>query len=178
MKKNTLIDKYLPEYTFNEYHEIEVNSPIEIVYKVTKNLDISKSKVIVCLLIMRGMPTKRLNLQDFIDDIGFTKIEENYPYENLVGFLLRLRIAKIPSHENFLNNSISPWVKVVWNFQFEELETNKTKVSTETRILCIAPITKITFGLYWFCIKPFSILIRKKALNIIKKDSESIKLNS
>jgi len=178
MKKNTLIDKYLPEYTFNEYHEIEVNSPIESVYKVTKNLDISKSKVIVCLLKIRGMPTKRLILQDFIDDIGFTKIEENYPYEILVGFLLKLKVAKIPSHENFLNNSISPWVKGVWNFQLEELEKNKTKVSTETRILCVAPITKITFRLYWFVIKPFSALIRKIGLNIIKEDSESIKLNS
>ena len=177
MKKNILIDKYLPQYTFNEFHEIVVNSPIENVYSVTKNLDISKSKIIVLLLKMRGMPTKRLNLQDLIDDIGFTKIEEQYPYEFLIGFLLKLKIVKIPSHENFLNNSISPWVKVVWNFQFEELEKNKTKVSTETRILCVVPITRITFGLYWFFIKPFSTFIRKKGLNMIKEASESIKTN-
>jgi hypothetical protein len=174
MIKNVLIDKYLPQYTFNEYHEIVVNSPIENVYNVTKDLDISKSKIIVFLLKMRGMPTERLNLQDFIDDIGFIKIEENYPYENVVGFLLKSKVAKIPSHENFINNSISPWVKGVWNFQFEELEKNKTKVSTETRILCVAPITKITFRLYWFFIKPFSKLIRKIMLNIIKEESESI----
>jgi len=53
------------------------------------------------------------------------------------------------------------------------LGENKTKVSTETRVLCVAPITKITFGLYWLMIKPFSGLIRKKMLKIIKKDSET-----
>ena len=94
MIKNILIDKYLPQYTFNVYHEIEVNSPIENVYNITKNLDLSKSKIIVFLFKMRGIPTKRLNLQDFIDDMGFIQIEENYPYENLVGFLLRIKFEK------------------------------------------------------------------------------------
>jgi hypothetical protein len=178
MRKDTLIDKYLPQYTFNEFHEIVVNRPIENVYHVAKNFDLSKSKIITFLFKIRGLPTKRLNLQNFIEDIGFTNLEENYPYESLVGFWARVNITKIPSYEDFSNNSISPWLKVVWNFQFEELEKGKTKVSTETRVLCVAPITKFTFGLYWSIIKPFSGLIRKKMLKIIKDDSESMKRSS
>jgi len=178
MKKSTLIDKYLPKYTFNEFHEIVVNSPIENVYDVTKDFDLSKSQIITFLFRIRGLPTKRLNLQNFIDDIGFTNLEENYPYESLVGFWARVKIAPIPSYEDFIKNSISPWIKVVWNFQFEKLVKDETKVSTETRVLCVAPITKFTFGLYWFIIKPFSGLIRKKMLKIIKDDSEATKLNS
>lgn len=178
MAKNTLIDKYLPRYTFNEFHEIVVNSPIENVYHVAKDFDLSKSKIITFLFMIRGLPTKRLNLQNFIDDIGFTNLEDNYPFESLVGFWARVKIAKIPSYEDFSNNSISPWLKAVWNFQFEKLEKDKTKVSTETRVLCVAPITRFTFGLYWTIIKPFSGLIRKKMLKIIKDDSESVKLNS
>ena len=176
--KNTLIDKYLPQYTFNESHEIVVNSPIENVYHIAKDFDLSKSKIIEFLFKIRGLPTKRLNLQNFIEDIGFTNLEEKYPYESLIGFWARVKIVKIPSYEDFSNNSISPWLKVVWNFQFEKLEKDKTKVSTETRVLCVAPITKFTFGLYWTIIKPFSGLIRRKMLKIIKDDSESMKLNS
>ena len=178
MKKSTLIDKYLPKFTFSEFHEIVVNSPIENVYHVAKDFDLSKSKIITFLFKIRGLPTKRLNLQNFIDDIGFTNLEENYPHESLVGFWARAKIAKIPSYEGFSNNSIHPWIKVVWNFQFEKLEKDKTKVSTETRVLCVAPITKFTFGLYWSIIKPFSELIRRKMLKIIKDDSEATKFNS
>ena len=178
MKKSTLIDKYLPEYTFNESHEIVVNSPIENAYHAAKDVDLSKSRIITFLFKIRGLPTKRLNLQHFIDDIGFTNLEENYPYESLVGFWARAKIEKIPSYEDFSNNSIHPWLKVVWNFRFEKLEKEKTKVSTETRVLCVAPITKYTFGLYWIIIKPFSGLIRKKMLKIIKDDSEATKRNS
>lgn len=104
----------------------------------------------------QGLPTKRLNLQSFIDDIGFTNLGCNPPYENLIGFWARAKIAPIPSYEDFVTNSISPWIKIVWNFQFEELEHNRTKVSTETRVLCVATVTKITFRLYWSIIKPFS----------------------
>ena len=177
MKKNTLIDKYLPQYTFNEFHEIVVNRSIENVYHVAKDFDLSRSRTISLLFKIRGLPTKRLNLQNFVDDMGFTNLEENYPYENLIGFWARIKIAKIISYEDFANNSISPWLKVVWNFKFEELEKGKTKVSTETRVLCVAPITKLTFGLYWAIIKPFSGLTRKKMLKIIKDDSESLQLS-
>ena len=177
MQKKTLIDKYLPQYTFNEYHETMVNCPIKNVYQITKDVDLSKSKIIKFLFKLRRLPTKRLNLQNFINDIGFSNLEENFPHEILIGFWARVKIANILSFEEFTNNSISPWIKVVWNFQFNGMEGNRTKVSTETRVLCVAPITKFTFGLYWSVIKPFSGLIRKEMLKIIKDDSESLKIN-
>mgnify|MGYP001821656549 CR=1 FL=1 len=177
MKRNTLIEKYLPQYTFNEFHELAVNCPIENAYHAAIKVDLSKSKTITFLFKIRGLPTKRLQLQNFIEDIGFTNLEENYPHESLVGFWARLKIEKITNYEDFSNNSISPWLKAVWNFQFEALERDKTKVSTETRVLCVAPIAKLTFGLYWSFIKPFSGIIRKEMLKIVKEDSESMKPN-
>lgn len=177
MQKITLIDKYLPQYTFSEYHETVVNSPIQNVYDVARDFDLSKSKLIKFLFRLRGLPTKRMNVQDFIVDMGFTYLEENPPHENLTGFWMRPRIEKIPSYEDFVNDSVPSWVKVVWNFRFEEMGELKTKVSTETRILCVVPITKLTFGLYWTLVKPFSGLTRKEMLNIIKDGSETLKLN-
>ena len=174
MDSKTLIDKYLPKYSFNEYHEIVVNCPIENVYDAAKNFDLSKSKLIKILFKLRGLPTKRLQLQDFITDIGFTNIEEDFPIENLIGFWARTKIMPISSYDDFINNTVSPRVKVVWNFHLKRLSSTQTKLSTETRVLCISPITKITFGLYWLIIKPFSGATRKKMLQIIKNDSESI----
>ena len=177
MNDQTLIEKYLPEYTFNEFHEIVIESPIEKVYKIAKNFDLSKSKVIRILFKIRGMPTKRMNLQGLISDVGFSNIEEKFPEENLIGFWAKTKIEPITNHEDFINNAISAKIKVVWNFRFIRLTSAQTKVSTETRVLCVSPVTKIFFGLYWLIIKPFSGLIRKKMLQIIKQDSEIIKGN-
>ena len=173
MTRKKLIDKYLPRYSFNEYHETIINGPIEEVYETARNFDLSKSHLIKWLFKIRRLPTKRMHLQDFISDIGFTIIEENIPVENLIGFWARYKIESIPSPDDFIRNTISARVKVVWNFYFEELDSNQVRLSTETRVLCITPSAKITFGIYWMIIKPFSGIIRKKMLRIIKENSET-----
>ncbi len=174
MKNKTLIDKYMQTYSFSEYHETVVASPIQNVYNIAKDVDLSKSKIIQILFRMRGLPTKRMNLQGFVNDMGFTALEENVPYEFLIGFWTRFKIEKISNYDDFINNAIHPWIKAVWNFKFDEVEANRTIASTETRVLCVAPVTTFTFGLYWLMIKPFSGLTRRKMLKIIKNDSEAL----
>ena len=173
MPRKKLIDKYLPKYSFNEYHETIINGPIEDVYETAKNFDLSKSHLIKWLFKIRGLPTKRMHLQDFISDIGFTSIEENIPVENLIGFWARYKIEPILSPDDFIKNTISARIKVVWNFYLEKLDSNQVRLSTETRVLCITPSAKVTFGLYWMIIKPFSGVIRKKMLRIIKQSSKT-----
>ncbi len=143
---------------------------MEAVYNAAKNFDLSKSKLIRVLFKLRGLPTARLKLQDFITDIGFTTIEENIPIENLIGFWARYKIAPIHSPADFINNTLPARVKVVWNFYLTPLGATRTRLSTETRVLCLTPMSRLTFGLYWLIIKPFSGATRKKMLEIIKND--------
>ncbi len=172
MENTRLIDRYLPRHTFSEYHEILINAPMETVYKAARNFDLSKSKRIGILFRLRGLPTARLKLQEFITDMGFTTIEENVPTENLIGFWAGYKIAPIPSPEDFINNTLPARIKAVWNFYLTPLGSDRTRLSTETRVLCVTPMSKLTFGLYWLLIKPFSGAIRKKMLEIIKNDAE------
>ncbi|QTA84325.1 hypothetical protein [Desulfonema magnum] len=83
------------------------------------------------------------------------------------------KIAPITSPDDFIKNTFSARLKVVWNFYLEELNSNQIRLSTETRVLCMSPFTKLTFGLYWMIIKPFSGVTHKKMLQIIKQDSET-----
>lgn len=115
-----------------------------------------------------------MNLQGLISDMGFTKIEESFPTETLMGYWARTKIEPISSYEDFVNNSINARIKIAWNFHFEKLSLEQTKVSTETRVLCISPVIKIFFSLYWLVVRPFSGAIRIKMLQIIKQDSETI----
>jgi len=173
MTNNTLIDRYMPEYTFNEYHEIVINGSIEDVYNAARNFDLSKSRLIKFLFKLRGMPTKRLKFQDFIADIGFSNIEENFPVENLMGFWFKSGIQPVAGFDEFFNNSIGASVKVVWNFYLKKIDSSHILLSTETRVLCVSSVSKVTFRLYWFFIKPFSGIIRRKMLGIVKGDVET-----
>ena len=40
-----LIDQFLPDYDFSEFHEIQIQAPGEIVYKKVLDLDLNRSSV-------------------------------------------------------------------------------------------------------------------------------------
>ncbi len=102
---------------------------------------------------LRGLPAKDLTLPGFIKNIGFTYLEEN------------------PYHE-FIIDASQKNIKIFWNFSFEITAENKTVVSTETRILCLTQKSKSAFSRYWFFIKPFSGLIRKEILRLVRRQAK------
>jgi len=46
----------LPDYDFAEFHEIQIQVPVEIVYQKVLNLDLSQSKIIRGLFKLRELP--------------------------------------------------------------------------------------------------------------------------
>lgn len=149
-----LIDKYLPAYNYNEYHEKSINAAAEKCFLKAKNLDMGRSFITKALMKLRGLPTKDLTLQEVIKNNCFTYLEED-PYTEFV--------IDASQHNT----------KIIWNFYFREIENNETLVSTETRILCLTKRSKVLFSLYWFFVKPFSGIIRLEMLRLIKKKAES-----
>ena len=149
-----LINKYLPRYTYNEYHKILINGSVKNCFLATKNLDMSGSFITKTLMKLRGLPMKDLTLQGFIKNIRFTYLEENL-------------------YEEFVIDASQPHIKIIWNFHFQEVEKNKTLVSTETRILCLNKRSKFFFSFYWFFVKPFSGIIRHEMLRLIKAKIEN-----
>jgi hypothetical protein len=149
-----LIDKYLPDYTYKEFHKKIINASAKECFLITKNLDMGKSFTTRVLMKLRGLPTKDLNLQRFINNICFKYLEDD-PYKE------------------FIIDASQRGIKIIWNFYFKEIHENKTMVSTETRILCLTNKSKLLFSMYWFFIKPFSGLIRLEMLRLIKKKAEN-----
>ncbi|MDQ6609125.1 MAG: hypothetical protein M3Y85_04825 [Bacteroidota bacterium] len=152
----SLIDKYLPEYTFNEYHQTVINASDEECFVAAKQLDTGNSLITKTLLKLRGLPTRDLRFPQFLKNMCFTYLEED-PYREFV--------IDASQHN----------IKIIWNFYFAKLSENKTLVSTETRILCLTKKSKTRFSIYWFFIKPFSGITRKEMLRLIKKKAENKK---
>ncbi len=86
--------------------------------------------------------------------------------------LAKVLVEKILDRDQFAIDNKSRRLKVVWNFKIDPVEDGLVVVSTETRVYCIAMISKIFFSIYWAIIRPFSGLIRKKMLSIIKENAE------
>ena len=168
-----LLEKYLPKYTYKEYHDIQISCSKEYAYTAARNLDFSKSKTIRFLLTIRGLPTNDLTLEGFSKQVKFTFLEEIQDEEFIIGFWAKIGVEKIIDKRQFAIDNKTRRLKVVWNFKINQIEDELVVVSTETRVYCIAMITKLFFGIYWPIVRPFSGLIRKKMLSAIKENAEN-----
>ena len=63
--------------------------------------------------------------------------------------------------------------KAVGNFAFLPQEAETVRVTTETRVYCLGDTSRHNFRLYWLLIGPFSGLIRKEWLRLIKQRAEA-----
>ncbi len=181
-----LIDEYMPACDVSEYHETRVRAPIEKVYVTLRTADLGGSPIIRLLLRLRALPAiltsggHMQNLTLNVDAIlkgGFVILGEHPPNEIALGLVgrfwtlsgTRCRV----SAEEFDAFDLPGYAKAVWNFSLVEESAAVTRLATETRVRCLDEASRWRFRAYWALIAPFSGLIRREALRMIRKSSES-----
>lgn len=163
------LEQYLPKFDFSERHHLWVSASPKKCYQVLKQSNWRDSYWIGFLLWLRGIKEKGWM------EKSFTLLYEQ-PGEEIVWGLIAQpwrwsgNVVTI-SKEAFEDFHQSGYVKVCWNFSFRE-ENGGTIVATETRILCMDQESYDRFKWYWWCIRPFSGLIRRKMLQLIQRNSQ------
>ena len=169
-----LIDEFLPEYDFSEVHEIAVNADPETVYRVRDEVDFTGSWIIRWLFRLRGLSTEKVTLKS-LQSSRFERLGEVENKEIVLGLAGRFwtpsgGLKKIDA-ESFKTFDEPGHAKAVWNFSIEP-EGKQTRLTTETRIKCLDDESWASFGRYWMLVGPFSGLIRKEMLKLIKAKAE------
>jgi hypothetical protein len=183
---NQLIDKFLPSYDVRSEHSLLVRAPAERAYAAWRSLDMGRSALIRSLFRLRELPMRLANpgyqgpglgftFDDFLK-IGFIPLGDNPPQEILLGLVGRVWTLKPDirqlAPEGFLAFDRPGYVKVAANLAVSVIDRETSLLSTETRVLCLGPGAARRFGLYWALIKPFSGLIRREWLKLVKREAE------
>lgn len=166
--KEMLINKYIPNFQFNEIHKVIVSANIEDAYRSTMELDLSKSTIIKILFRLRGLPLSKRTFSEVNNDMKFTLVEEKPHSEFLYGFWFSNKTEWVTDLNEFQKDNLKNNAKVGWSFYFKGISDGTTEITTETRVLCLNAKSKFVFSIYWFFIKPFSGLIRIEMLKLIK----------
>ncbi len=169
-----LLDQFLPRWTFaHRYATVVDSGDINAVYDIAHNVNLAKSPFITPLLKLRGLPVDRLDGLAFAERMGWTEMAQERGREFIVGYWKSDRVKPIKSRMQFLHDTPGAIQKVAFSFRFRKLGPNQVEVDTETRVLCIGRGERLRYSLYWLAIKPFSGLIRKEILKIIKREAEA-----
>lgn len=173
-----LIDQFLPRYDTRAVYRIEVHAPIDRVYAAARLLDMRRSWITRALFRLRGLPRIALNLDGMLR-WGFVLLADEPPREIVFGLIgcfwtLSPRIQPV-SASSFSAFGQPGFAKVVGNLALlpDPNQEGAVRVTTETRILGLDAGSRRAFRLYWTLVGPFSGLIRKEWLRLIKNAAET-----
>jgi len=182
------LDQLLPDYSFNEYHEVIVNASVEEVKRALQTTGVRDIPVALMFLKIRGIADYGKDRSDTVtnnqqNSDSFVTPDFNFivanPFELLTLMVLK-GSAKTPppeitTTEEFRAFQESGYVKVAVNFLFRSLDNGQTLVSTETRNLPMTRKDSCIFGRYWRIIYPGSAIIRRLWLDTLAKKAEQKK---
>ncbi len=172
-----LIDEFLPHYEVSARYEAIIHAPPERVFQAARSLDASGSPIVRWLFRLRGLPSSMLSLDGMLK-FGFVLLGETPSQELVFGLIGRFwsRSAGIQpvAAGEFIEFDKQGFAKAAANISLLPREDGTTQAATETRVLCLGEASRRWFRLYWLLIGPFSGIIRKEWLQIIKRQAENL----
>ena len=170
-----LIDHYLPHYDIIARYEIEIRAHLLRVYQAARTLDLKDSRITRALFRLRGLPETNLAPEGMLK-WGFILLADEPEREIVLGLIGRFwvrspRIQSVPA-EAFIGFNQPGLAKAAMNLAFIQKEDGIVRLTTETRVFCLGADSRRSFRRYWFLIGPFSGLIRREWLRLIKRRAE------
>jgi hypothetical protein len=179
----TAIDECMPVFDVRERHRTTVHAPPERVYETVRSVDLSRSGAISWLFRLRELPAvltdrreRRLGLTlDGLLRSGFVLLEDRSGEEIVLGLVGRFwmpngHIQRL-DREGFLAFKRPGFTVATWNFHLRP-SGGGVILSTETRVRCTSDASRRLFRVYWTVVGPFSGLIRREMLRLVKREAE------
>ena len=167
-----LIDDHMPRWEVGEVHAIDVPAAPEICWRAVRTTDFRQSWVIRGLFRLRGLPASLGDLDSFIAE-GFELVAEDPGREIVLGMaggVRGRRLVRLPVPAAGLTALTAPGVIVIaWNFTVERGGPAGCRIRTETRVRTTSPGVRMAFRAYWAVVGPFSALIRRRMLALIRR---------
>lgn len=188
---NAQLDRLMPVYSFNEYHEVNVNASLEETNEAFRITGVNDIPIVHALLKMRGIADKETDLSDRASNNQagtntFSTPDFNFfvvaPREYIAVMILKSNIISIDKKtaappeistlEQFVAFHEPGYVKVTIHFRIGSTGPQETLLSTETRVEGTTKTDSYRFAPYWRVIYPGSAIIRRVWLDTIQKKAE------
>jgi len=172
-----LIDQFLPNFAIKARYQIDIDAPAERAYAVARHLDMRDSTIVRWLCRLRGLPESGLTFEGMFK-LGFVLLADKPSQEIVFGLIGRFwtltpQIQRVQAND-FVAFKRPGFAKVAGNMAFMPRSDAKgVRVTTETRIHCLCNSSRRSFRLYWQLIAPFSGILRKEWLRMIKHRAEA-----
>jgi hypothetical protein len=184
-----LLDDLIPDYQFDERHQVLIHAPPERVLEAAKSVTPEEMPLVRLLFGIRSLPARFAGRGGLPSDrteplyeqmlaLGFVQLAEEPTREVVVGTIGQMwkvrngSVAPIRDAREFAAFEELGYAKAAMNFLVEPVD-RRTILTTETRVLTTDAASRRSFGRYWKVIYPGSAAIRRSWLGAVKRRAES-----
>ena len=178
------LDEFMPEYDVAARYDISVQASPAETATALEHADFSELRLTKLLLGLRTLGRKRPDSSagtqvERLRRAGFIELA-NVPQREIVfGVVGRFwrpdsGIITGLSAEEVVVFHTEGYAKAVWNFAIVAESEQVTRVTTETRIQTFGRSARWRLRAYWLIVGPFSGIIRKEMLALVKRNAEAI----
>lgn len=179
-----LLDRYMPAFVVAERHDVRVAAPADVTYAAALALDLRRSGLVQAIFRARermlgahdAAPERPRAFLEELRDIGWGVLEEEPGRVLVMGAITQPWLADVTFRSlppaAFAAFSEPGCVKIVWTFVVEPRGPSASILRTETRVATTDTGAHRRFRRYWMVFSAGIILIRHRALSLIKADAE------
>ncbi len=178
------LDRFVPEYQFQERHSIAIAAPVERVDDAIRNVTAGEIFLFQTLTWVRRFgkpavegilnPPGHVPILDVATRTTFLALSDRPNRELVVGTVVIAPkgAAGISTPEEFEAVRGPGFALAAMNFSIEETGRSFCVVRTETRVFATDAVSRRRFARYWRVIRPGSGFIRRMWLRAIKRRAE------
>jgi hypothetical protein len=176
------VDELSPTYDVAARYDILVQASPAETAAALENTDFSESRLTKLLLSLRTLGRRRIDSNagtqvERLRRAGFIELASVPQKEIVFGVVGRFwrsdsGIITGLSAEEFIDFHTEGYAKAVWNFAIAAESERMSRLSTETRIQPFGRSARWKFRAYWLIVGPFSGIIRKEILALVKRKAE------
>ena len=187
-----LLDSWMPRFDVSASYSIDIDASQERVYASILDTDFTRSPIVAVLMGIRMIPAliaspratwRRYQttahrtsgqLKTMLSN-DFALLQEAPPAELVLGLTGRFWTPSgglVPSDAaTFRNPPPAGVARAAWNFLVEPIDDRRSRLHTETRVLCGDAATARNFKRYWRLVSPGSGVIRWVILRQVRKQA-------
>jgi CTP:molybdopterin cytidylyltransferase MocA len=176
----TVLDELMPRYDVGAAYDTVVEAPMRQVYQAVLETDLAKSLVSRFLMAIRSLGRRAPSSFRFgqLPPKGaFFALASDPPREVVAGVMGRFwaidGAVADGTRAAFEEPLPAGMAKAAWSFRVED-HAGGSLLTTETRILCADDDARRQFLRYWTLVGPFSGIIRREALRLIRAHAHLI----
>jgi hypothetical protein len=188
------LETWMPKWDARSSHQVEINAEPARVYATLLSIDFGRNPLVRVLMFLRSIPAvlfspreararwREARAADCLEPTrhllsgAFTQLEATPPVEMVLGLTGRFWTPDgglVPTEVATFGDPLPAGLaRAAWNFQIEPVAPGRSRLSTETRVLCADPATRKDFLRYWRVIRGGSGAIRWALLRQIKSQAE------